>query len=217
MLMSCVWYDRGSKKRNCDLADSTTIMDAFVPEPCFRFDYESTWDVRLEIPAPAGCIEEVHISENNNNGNENATTKWTCGSNKCGTGKNNGYAIYPRRFFTNISAHIDWYLQRGVDITAVLSVRDKSASRAGKMSTHCNDVTVSMREEEKARAIMSESLRRHGKSGTNDRERVVVVSYETLMALQEPYLFDAYQTLGINSTYVPDFKDGNTKYFKSKR
>jgi len=191
-------------------------------EPCFRFDYESTWKHRLEVKAPAGCREEAHISEKNN-----VTSRWTCGSNNCGQGENDGYAIYPRRFFVNITSHLEWYLQRGVDITAVLSVRDKSTSRAGKMRTHCKDETISMQEEERARAIMADSLRHYGRLGrlkesgishdNSNEERVIAVSYETLMALQEPYLFDTYKMLGINSTFVPDFKDGNEKYFKTKQ
>eukprot|EP00581_Thalassiosira_minuscula_P028166 CAMPEP_0183757886 /NCGR_PEP_ID=MMETSP0739-20130205/6039_1 /TAXON_ID=385413 /ORGANISM="Thalassiosira miniscula, Strain CCMP1093" /LENGTH=410 /DNA_ID=CAMNT_0025995395 /DNA_START=101 /DNA_END=1333 /DNA_ORIENTATION=+ len=241
--LSLPWGFWGSKKRNCDLSASTITVDAFVPEPCFRFDYESTWPHRLAEKAPAGCRDEAHISQTNNNHNNNHNVvnsssessgngdiRWTCGSNTCGQNENDGYAIYPRRFYVNISSHLEWYLARGVDVTAVLSVRDRSTSRAGKMRAHCKDESISVKEEERARAILSESLRRYGRLGRwgesgamiphnkkNVKEdRVVVVSYEALMALQESYLFDIYKMLGINSTYVPEFKDGNEKYFKNK-
>jgi len=105
-------------------------------------------------------------------------------------------------------------------------VRDRSISRAGKMKSHCSDEAVATLEEETARSIMSEALRKYGRRGrlkdpgiSHDRsneERVITVSYEALMGLREPYLFDTYKMLGINSSFVPDFKDGNEKYVKAK-
>lgn len=113
-------------------------------------------------------------------------------------------------------------MQRGVDITAVLSVRDKTISRAGKQKMHCPNKTTGVLEEEKATSFMSDALRKYGRrgrlkqsgtshDGSND-ERVIAVSYEALMAFQEPYLFSVYNSLGIDSTFVPEFKDGNEKY-----
>ncbi|KAL7543606.1 hypothetical protein ACHAXR_013163 [Thalassiosira sp. AJA248-18] len=220
--LSLPWGYWGTKKRNCDLANRTITIEAFVPEPCFRFDYESTWPHRLEVKAPAGCREEAHIS-----GRNSATNRWTCGTNNCGQDENDGYALYPRRFFVNITSHVEWYLQRGVDITAVLSVRDRSISLAGKEKMHCGDETIAMQEEEKARAIMTDSLKNYGRLGrlkdsgishdnSND-ERVIVVSYEALMSMRESYLFDTYKKLGIMSTFIPDFKDGNEKYIQTKK
>jgi len=224
--ISLPWGFWGTKRRNCELSEGTITVDAYVPEPCFRIDYQSTWKHRLEAKAPAGCREEAHISEKNNR-TTIAGKKWTCGTNNCGQGDNDGYALYPRRFFVNVTAHIEWYLQRGVDITAVLSVRDKSVTLAGKVKNHCPDQAISRLEEERARTIMSNSLRNYGRPGrfkesgiphdnSNKEERAVSVSYETLMAMGESYLFDIYRTLGINSTFVPDFKDGNEKYVRAQ-
>lgn len=222
--LSLPWGFWGAKKRNCDLADRTITVNALVPEACFRFEHRSTWDHVLEVKAPTGCREEAHISGTNN------ANGWTCGTNSCGQGANDGYALYPRRFFLNITSHLEWYLDRGVDVTAVLSVRDKSISRAGKETMHCNNETISMLEEGKARSIMTSALSNYGSSGSrlgrlkesglvrdnSNEARVIVVSYEALMSLQESYLLDTYKTLRINSTYVPDFKDGNAKYVQSK-
>ena len=62
---------------------------------------------------------------------------------------------------------------------------------------------------------MSDALNMYGRRGhSNDGVRVLTVSYEALMALRESYLFDTYKMLGVNSTYIPEFKDGNAKYIK---
>ncbi|KAL9182735.1 hypothetical protein ACHAXT_004014 [Thalassiosira profunda] len=207
--LSLPWGWWGTKKRNCNMHHLTLTVDAFVPKACFRFDYQSTWEHRMEEKAPIGCSEVAHISgKSGGNG-------WTCGTSNCGEGANEGYALYPRRFFVNITSHIEWYLQRGVDITAVLSVRDKTISLGGKTSTHCANETVAKVEEEQARSLMAESLRKYGRQGVKGN-RVLVVSYETLMSLQAPYLFDTYKMLGIESDYIPEFKDGNEKYVKAK-
>jgi len=44
---------------------------------------------------------------------------------------------------------------------------------------------------------------------------VVLVSYETLMLLKDPYVDVLYQSLGIESNHRPHIKDGNTKYVPS--
>lgn len=218
------------------MASKTVAVEAFVPEPCFRFDYESTWPHRLEVKAPAACREEAHITgskrlkwNTERNKNNNQTKAWTCGTDNCGTGQNDGYALYPRRFFVNITSHIEWYLSRGVDVTAVLSVRDTSISRAGKQRMHCPNEDVGMLDEKRAISIMTEALNKYGRQGRleeysrishNNRlseERVIAVSYEALMGLKSPYLFNIYNSLGINSTYVPEFKDGNEKYVQQPK
>ena len=200
---------RGAKQRNCELADRTITVEALVPEPCFRFKHRSTFPHELERKAPAGCRNEAHISGSSDNA-------WTCGTNNCGHDENDGFVLYPKRFFVNISSHLEWYFQRGVDITAVLSVRDKSISRAGKARMHCKDVKIGLMEEEKARTLMGEALRKHGglksSNGNANKERVVVVSYEALMILKDSYLLDIYKRLGIDSAYMPEFNDGNEKY-----
>mmetsp|Transcript_4423 Transcript_4423/g.9893 ORF Transcript_4423/g.9893 Transcript_4423/m.9893 type:complete len:379 (-) Transcript_4423:22-1158(-) len=208
-----MWFNVES---NCLLqyAKNTAIVDALVPEPCFRFDYESSWPHRMEVPAPLGCRDEAHISETN----VDAVNTWTCGA-QCGTYENDGYALYPRRFFVNISSHIEWYTARGVDITAVLISRDRSISHSGKMKLHCKDERIAQGEEARGIVLMVEALTKYGTSGTlrNELGRVVSVSYETLMALQSAYLYEIYEMLGINSTYTPRFKDGNEKYIKVER
>eukprot|EP00814_Leptocylindrus_danicus_P008779 CAMPEP_0116026126 /NCGR_PEP_ID=MMETSP0321-20121206/13611_1 /TAXON_ID=163516 /ORGANISM="Leptocylindrus danicus var. danicus, Strain B650" /LENGTH=77 /DNA_ID=CAMNT_0003498757 /DNA_START=213 /DNA_END=446 /DNA_ORIENTATION=- len=45
-----------------------------------------------------------------------------------------------------------------------------------------------------------------------DMPSVVLVSYELLNLLGEPYLLSIYKKLGIESTFVAPLKDGNSRY-----
>jgi hypothetical protein len=42
----------------------------------------------------------------------------------------------------------------------------------------------------------------------------IIISYETMLTLQRPYLCQLYDNLGIETTFLPTFKNGNTKYLK---
>jgi len=223
--LSLPWGMWFSPKGNCnpEYAKHTEVVEALVPEECFRFEHEASWPSRLNVTAPELCREEAHISVWNVWGkkslsgqaaksSEGRGTSWSCGS-KCGLGLNAGYALYPRRFFVNISSHVEWYLSRGVDITAIVSVRDRSISHRGKMRVHCKNETVALNEESKARDIMREALKIYGNNGKyGNKGRAMLVSYEGLMSLKDEYLFEVYNSLGIDSIYSPEFHDGNEKY-----
>lgn len=148
------------------------------------------------------CRDKVFISEESN---------LSCGA-KCGSGLLNGYTLYPQRFSVNITSHIEWYLQRGVDVTVVLSTRDRSISKRGKEKIHCKIKEMGQREDEVALELMKEGLEKFGRFGTLGRGRVIVSSYEALISMKKEYLFGLYKQLRINSTYVPTFSDGNEKY-----
>lgn len=206
-LPSGQWF---SREGNCDptFAAMTEIVEAWVPDECLRIDGGKK--LKLNMTAPIACREELHISEQNNMKTNNE--KWSCGA-KCGLGPHDGFALYPRRFFINITSHIEWYLSRGVDITVVLSMRDKSISHGSKLRDHCLNETITLSENVNAREIMAKALEKYGRRGRfKSGERVIAVSYEGLMSLKDTYLFDVYRSLGINSSYVPDFRDGNEKY-----
>ena len=225
----------------CEDGKNITIVEALVPEECFRYERdphlhpkiaEKLWfatngqrdgDSSLtynntkgnvteeEANVIAMCRDEVKISQHNDD---------TCGA-KCGTGRYDGYALYPERFSVNITSHIEWYLSRGVDIKVVLSMRDKTISSRGKLIGHCHLVDVGKKEDEVALSLMSEAIEKYGKFGSRrgtlpediiGTERVIISSYEGLMAMEEAYLHILYNQLGINSTYIPSFVNGNTKY-----
>ena len=152
------------------------------------------------------CKNEVHITQDNDDESE-----WTCGA-KCGTDAYDGFALYPKRFSVNITSHIEWYLSRGVEITAILSARDRTISTKSKLQDHCK-LNIGVEEDNVALELMTEAIERYGKRASDgDRERALVVSYEGLMGIGRSHLFDLYEKLGINSTYVPVFADGNNKY-----
>ena len=98
-------------------------------------------------------------------------------------------------------------------------MRDQTISHAGKMRVHCKgkgDESAAIRESAKAREIMGEALDKYGKRDRFERNgepaRALAVSYEGLMSLKDEYLLDVYRSLGIHSTYMPEFQDGNEKY-----
>ena len=100
----------GSKCNGIDrVAD---IVEALVPEECFHTASASM--VVEDSKILDQCRNEV-LAEN--------TRSWTCGA-ECGKGLYSGLALYPKRFFVNITSHYEWYLSRGVDINCCfLNVR----------------------------------------------------------------------------------------------
>lgn len=89
-------------------------------------------------------------------------------------------------------SHIEWYLARGVDITVVISMRDRSISRAAKRREHCRFDAAADKEDEMALLLINEAINKYGTRGDGDAERVITVSYEAMMEFRESYLFDLY-------------------------
>ena len=193
-----IWY--GAKKRKRKRLEYYKNPDNFVGvEKIPRRRPQEKKYIEL-------CKNEVHITQGNDDEGE-----WTCGA-KCGTGVYDGFALYPKRFSVNITSHIEWYLSRGIEVTAILSARDRTISTKSKLQDHCK-LNIGVEEDNVALGLMTEALERYGKSASDgDRERALVVSYEGLMGMGKSHLFDLYKKLGINSTYVPVFADGNNKY-----
>ena len=127
-----------------------------------------------------------------------------------------GHVIYPKRFFVNITSHIEWYQSRGVEITAILLMRDRSISRMGKFRDHCGIPTTAIEEDELAASIQKEAMTNYGQKSFDGRRTLLSVSYEGVMQLKGAYFFDIYRQLGIESSYLPTFNDGNTKYIQSE-
>ena len=119
--------------------------------------------------------------------------------------------LYPRRYFVNITSHVQFYQERGVDVSVVIVVRDKSLHFRGIYDAHCLNRTAAEEQFQLGRTLILEAL-----NNPKIRPYIKLVSYETLMMLQRTYLLQLYQELGINSTYVPKFKDGNAKYIQTK-
>jgi hypothetical protein len=128
---------------------------------------------------------------------------------------------YPRRFFVDIKSNAQWYQDRGVpSVTIVVVVRDTSMHFQGIWKQHCPNATAARLQFEHGTFLLHEAMKLLQLQSSNPQQSVVkimLVSYETLMFLQETYLMDIYRQLGIESTYVPRFVDGNAKYINRKR
>jgi hypothetical protein len=74
-------------------------------------------------------------------------------------------------------------------------------------------MNLAMAEDEHAKEFIIQALQQLESLPKNGHTpQIVLVSYETLMSLREPYLFDLYIRLGINSTLLPVLENGNKKY-----
>lgn len=99
------------------------------------------------------------------------------------------------------TSHIEWYLSRGIDISVVISMRDRSISRAAKHREHCAIEAVAEKEDEIAMTLINEAIDKYGTRG-NGEERVILVSYEGLMEFRETYLFDLYYQVSLRFVFL---------------
>jgi hypothetical protein len=115
----------------------------------------------------------------------------------------------PGRFFVNVTSHIQWYRERGVDARAVVVVRDPSLHFKGILKTHCPNETAAYEQFVTGRALLKHAMQHLDP---------VVVSYEALMTLQTKYLQEIYNELNISTSSLkayqqPTFSNGNVKYY----
>jgi hypothetical protein len=113
----------------------------------------------------------------------------------------------PHRFFVNMTTNIQWYRERGVRVYPIMVVRDPMMHFQGivkRSGGHCPNATAAYQQFEQGRAIMVETVEKGLKP--------IIISYETMLTLQKPYLQDLYDQLGIQTTFFPSFRNGNTKY-----
>jgi hypothetical protein len=113
----------------------------------------------------------------------------------------------PHRYFVNITSHVLWYRERGVEVHPIMVVRDPSLHFEGILipSGHCPNTTTAFQQYEMGREIMTHSI---------PAVNPTIVSYETLMTLKEDYLRKIYKKLNIETAYMPIFKNGNLKHIK---
>jgi hypothetical protein len=178
------------KQLKAGVVTSSVTVPVLVPEVCSVFPPTNPWEqlARARSPTktlPKACREEAGLDD---------------------------FVVYPRRYFVNITSHIQWYRDRGVEATAVIMIRDPSISTASKIISHCPQEKVAEEQNEHARQLVREAIDKLDPSS-----EVILVSYEGIVSLQESYLFGIYRHLGINSTYTPSFKDGNAKYVVGRR
>jgi hypothetical protein len=115
----------------------------------------------------------------------------------------------PHRFFVNMTTHITWYRERGILVYPIMVVRDPALHLKGvtdRRKGHTPNDQAAYGQYETGRAIMVETIEK----GLNP----IIISYETLLTLQRPYICQLYETLGIETNFLPTFKNGNTKYLE---
>ncbi len=110
------------------------------------------------------------------------------------------------RYFVNVTSHLNFYRQRGVDTTAVVVIRDPALHFRGITKNHCWNQTAAFEQYKTGRTILQYAM------DHLDPSSFIIVSYETLMTLQGTYLKEIYKSMGIQSDYVPKFKNGNIPY-----
>ena len=130
------------------------------------------------------------------------------------------YFGYPPRYFVNITSHIQWYLDRGVEATAVLVVRDKTIGSLARSLVHCTIPEFRVTEEEMGSRIIKEAVERWD-DGMNGwvPPPVVVVSYETLIHMGATYVNLVLRQLQLTPIHEPlewAFEDGNPRYIRPR-
>ena len=128
---------------------------------------------------------------------------------------------YPTRYFVNITSHIHWYRDRGVNATAVLVIRDKTIGSMARSLVHCFVPEFQQKEEETGTRIMMEAME-HWAYYDIDLlvpPPIVVVSYETLVHMGAPYLNSILRQLqlpAIHESLEWAFEDGNARYIQTR-
>ncbi|CAB9522488.1 expressed unknown protein [Seminavis robusta] len=139
---------------------------------------------------------------------------------------------YPERYLLNLSSHLDWYHEQGVDARAIILMRDATISKRARRIDHCPNTTLLEMEETMGRQILQEAIRKFVLrptttiSGQQRRRqllqaspngKVLLVSYELLTQLKQDYMEIIFAQLGINTTHRPRWRDGNYKHVKDIR
>jgi hypothetical protein len=112
----------------------------------------------------------------------------------------------PHRYFVNITSHVEWYRNMGVEVFPILVIRDPSFHFKGVLKQHCKNEQGALVQYEQGRELMLESM---------DTIQPIIVSYEAMMTLKTPYLKDLYNKLNLDTQYTPIVRDGNLKYAPS--
>jgi hypothetical protein len=152
---------------------------------------------------------------------------------------------YPPRYNLDIISHKEWYDSHGVEQFIIIVIRDEDISASARRK-HCPNPELLKQEEEVGTDIIVDAINAyilkegerkvtretykfwHADSFQNNHHgrklsalpfgnNVVLVSYESLVKLEGTYIKMLYNVLGIESDYVPDIKNGNSKYVINHR
>jgi RecG-like helicase len=194
-------------KTNQYMQNNLETIDVFLPEKCKK---------RLD-----GICSDESLLNNNTTATATAATATTPKSSNTTKSSNTitkTNSVYGR-YFINITNHIKWYEERGVTVKPIAVIRDNFFHSQTTLKKHCGGYTVACNKQYNiGQQIIKETIynKLHNNNNNNkehnifNNNNILIVSYETLMMLQDIYLIDyIYKSLNINSTYVPEFVDGN--------
>ena len=138
--------------------------------------------------------------------------------------------IVPPRFLVNITSHVNWYEERGVQVTAVIVSRDRSVVRASASKAHCTDKAMHEAEIESGERIIRDAIeklnspRRNYEIESSDKvsplSKLVFVSYESLLELRNDGYMEYFRwQLGLpniddRSCCNLEVRDGNKGYLQ---
>ena len=125
----------------------------------------------------------------------------------------NDFVRSPDRFFLNISSHIQWYLDHGVEATAVILDRDQTIQKTSKSMKHCSDAGMAEMENSVGERIILEAIDKLDQQ--SEKPNLIMASYEMIVHLGNPYVLSIYKKLGIQSDIVEPIRDGNERYVKA--
>jgi len=193
----------GTEKK--EMQKNLNIVDVYLPTACRKQNNRINIVKRI-------CIDDTLVLPNGiKNKNKNNST--------------NTNIFRHSRYFVNITNHIRWYQNRGVTVKPIVVVRDQLFQYQGALQKHCQYVEACNEQFEMGHTIIKEAIRNNNYNNNgggvqattlSSSSPILIVSYETLMNLQETYLIEyVYRNLHINSTYVPKFIDGNTEHAHS--
>eukprot|EP00934_Nitzschia_sp_Nitz4_P003242 Nitzschia sp. Nitz4//scaffold24_size164493//80519//81628//NITZ4_002329-RA/size164493-processed-gene-0.108-mRNA-1//-1//CDS//3329544117//3232//frame0 len=126
--------------------------------------------------------------------------------------------VRPSRFFVDITTHVEWFRERGVQVYPIMVVRDTYLHFEGiidhtnNKNSHCPYPDAAYKQMEIGRAIMAETIQ------TSNPVHPTLVSYEAMMTLQTPYIDQLFRQLDMTTPArsPPKLKNGNTKHVTSQ-
>lgn len=229
----CLLLKKKAEVHPCNEGSDVQVQHFSLPwgGSCHQHPNPPLVDVVLPSPCTRDQLDETEIEECKSMRND----IW-------GLELDDGKPVqYPIRYQLDITTHKEWYDAHGVDQWVIIVVRDDNISFAARHS-HCNDVKLRKEEEEVGTQLIVDAINKFiledsdsqvnsntlkhwvaekyqvGAEGRRilsalpSNNKVVVLSYESLVKLGSTYVRMLYETLGIQSDSIPEILDSNQKY-----
>ena len=187
------------------------VQHISLPWGFIHKDNKNQTVVDIDFLPPYSCMAYPHLHEPSRQEREDSRAPHKFCSEEIGLPGDKRIKL-PQRFNVNITSHVRWYQKHGSQVTAVIMVRGDYTHVHGKLN-HNDNLNQAWKEDLHGKRLIVDAIQQLSSLPKNGNPpELIIASYETLMSLQKPYLFDLYKQLGIQSTYAPGLKDGNKKY-----